>query len=88
MSLHDEVKKFVSGLLQRKGTFVDLGDDTPLVSSGLLDSVDTIDIVTFLESRYGLDFGDIGFDEDRFESLATIVQLVEESGKSPSAQRD
>jgi acyl carrier protein len=88
MSLHDEVREFLSGLLQNKGADVDLGDDTSLVLSGLLDSVDTIEIVTFLESRYGLDFGDIGFDQDRFDNIASIIKLVEEGGKSPSAERD
>ena len=83
-----EVRKFVSGLLKRSGNAADFADDTPLVSSGMLDSADVVDIVTFLENRYGLDFEDIGFDQDRFDSIVSIVQLVEESRKNPAAARD
>lgn len=85
MSAHDEVREFVSGLLQRKGTVVPLEDETSLVAGGLLDSVDTTEIVVFLESRFGLDFGSIGFDQDWFETIASIVQLLEEGRGSPSA---
>jgi acyl carrier protein len=86
MLLHDEVREFVSALLQQKGTDIRLDDETSLVLSGLLDSVDTIDIVTFLESRYGLDFAEIGFDQDRFDTIASIVQLVESKRDFPAAR--
>jgi len=53
-----------------------LEDDTPLLSSGILDSLAAQGLAAFIEERYGieLDVYDLGI--DRFDRLTDIVALI------------
>ena len=51
-------------------------DGDSLVMSGRLDSVDTLDLVVFLEEKYGVDFADRGFDKNDLDSLDSIMALI------------
>ncbi len=53
-----------------------VGVDEPLVASGLVDSLAIMQIVVYLEERYGIDFAAGGFDPDRLATMAGIVALV------------
>lgn len=46
------------------------------ISRGRLQSVDTLEVLLFLEEKYGLDFGESGFDQNEVESIDNIVTLV------------
>lgn len=50
---------------------------TPLVSGGILDSLATLDLVTFLEGTFGIQLEAHEVDRDRLDSLERIVALVE-----------
>jgi acyl carrier protein len=50
---------------------------TPLITSGILDSLATLDLVAFLESRYGLEFEANEVDASRLGTLADIARVVE-----------
>jgi methoxymalonate biosynthesis acyl carrier protein len=53
-----------------------LKDDTPLRTSGILDSVATLNLVTFLETTFGIeiDAHETGIqDFDRIEDIAALV---------------
>jgi acyl carrier protein len=71
-----EIRAFVSELLARKGEAGAPADGEPLITSGRLDSIDVLEIVTFVETRYGVDFAARPFDPGDFESIDTIVALV------------
>ena len=58
---------------------------TPLVSSGVLDSLARMDVVAFLEDRYKVEFGVHEVDAERLETLASIAELVQ--GKLAPARR-
>ena len=77
MTPRDRIRSVVLSLLARAGPPGDLGDGDPLLTSGRLQSLDVIEIVTHLESEHGLDFEDYVFDPDDFESVDSIVALVE-----------
>lgn len=53
-----------------------LTETTPLMTSGILDSLATLDLVSFLEREYAieLDAGDV--DASRLGTLADITKLV------------
>ena len=53
-----------------------LTESTPLMTSGILDSLATLDLVSFLEREYAieLDAGDV--DASRLGTLADITKLV------------
>jgi acyl carrier protein len=69
--------QFVEGLLRKKGDQNPFGDSESLILGGRLESIDAVEIVMFLENRFGLDFGAIGFDQGQIDSIDLIVSLVE-----------
>lgn len=55
-----------------------IGLDDSLVSSGLIDSLAIVQIVVYLEGKYGIDFAARGLDPARLESMSSIIDLVAE----------
>ena len=51
--------------------------DTPLLGSAAIDSLGYLEVVTFLEERFGLVLDDEDFDADNLKSPASLVALVE-----------
>jgi methoxymalonate biosynthesis acyl carrier protein len=54
-----------------------LGDDTPLLKTELIDSMGVLTLVGFLEDEYGITISADDVSADNFESLTTITALVE-----------
>ncbi len=54
-----------------------LTDDEPLLSSGLLDSLAIVTLLTFLDTEFGVTIDDTDFDPDNFESISAIGKLVD-----------
>ena len=54
-----------------------LTDDTELKESGILDSLSTLKLVTFLEERFTVEFEANDLDAGNLSSLANIERLVE-----------
>jgi acyl carrier protein len=64
--------------IQRPGCPIEsVSDDENLVDAGLIDSLATLEIVTWLESRYGLDLAANGIDPGEIVTIAGILALVE-----------
>jgi acyl carrier protein len=72
-----QIRQFVEGLLHGKGDFEPFGDSESLILSGRLASLDAVEIVMFLECRFGLDFAEIGFDQAQIDSVQLIQALVQ-----------
>lgn len=53
-----------------------LTDATPLISSGILDSLATLKLSTFLEQEFDIQMEAHELDEDHIGSIAAIEQLV------------
>jgi acyl carrier protein len=56
---------------------VELGLDTPLVSSGLVDSLSLIAILNFVEDTFGVVIPDEAATAESMDSLRQILALVE-----------
>ena len=78
------MRNYILQRLRMKGDEEPLSDDDLLFTSGRLDSLDAIEIVMSIETDYGINFSDIGFDLTRLDSVAAIVELVRESSASPA----
>ena len=50
---------------------------TPLISSGILNSLATLDLIAFLEARYGLEFEPHDLDQGRLGTLTAVAELVQ-----------
>jgi len=49
---------------------------TPLITGGILDSLATLDLVAFLEKRFGVEFEAHEVDKDRLDTIELITALV------------
>lgn len=54
-----------------------LTDSTPLISGGILDSISTVKLVTFLEGKYGVEFQAHEISSDHLETLADITNTIQ-----------
>jgi len=70
------LRELVSDLLRQKGDQDGFADGDSLIVSGRLDSVDTLSVLLFLETQYGIDFADRGFDRDEFDSVDNMVAFL------------
>ncbi len=82
-----EIRKFVEGVLAGYGDDRPLEDGDSLLASGRLQSIDAVEIVMFLEQKFGLDFAMIGFDRDQIDSINAIANLIESSKSEDGRSR-
>jgi acyl carrier protein len=54
----------------------DLGDETPLVGGGAIDSLGILDLVSFLEERLGIVMTDDDFDPANFETFGHLMDFI------------
>jgi acyl carrier protein len=77
MGHREEIRKFLKELLLQKGDKLSFADDASLLVSGLLASVDAVEIVVFLEEKFGVNFSDLGFDQTMIDSVDAIDSLIQ-----------
>jgi acyl carrier protein len=77
MTAKTEIHKFVQDLLTSNNDHQSLRDDESLLLSGRLQSVDGIEIVLFLEERFGIDFAEVGFYREQIDSIDAIYALAQ-----------
>jgi acyl carrier protein len=54
-----------------------LTDTTPLITGGVLSSITTLQVVTFLEDEFGVEFVAREIDLDNMDTVEGIASLVE-----------
>ena len=77
-----QVREFVQNLLISTGDTQPLADDGSLLISGRLQSIDAVEIVVFLEETFGIDFAEIGFEQEQIDSIDGICGLIQTTGAS------
>jgi acyl carrier protein len=76
MDHREEIRKYLKELLLQKGDKQPFTDDASLLLSGRLASVDAVEIVVFLEEKFGVNFAELGFDQELIDSVDTIDAIV------------
>ena len=76
MGVIESVRRFMSADL-RVGNAGALGPDVPLVQKGVIDSIELMQIVGFLETEFGIAVEDTDIVPGNFRSLATMAAFVE-----------
>jgi acyl carrier protein len=81
MDLQDRtrIRTFIEELLGEQDDRASFADDESLIKSGRLDSLAVTKMVMFLETGFDVDFARIEFDPERFDSVAEIAAVIEES---------
>ena len=72
----ETIREFITGLLEMKGERTDVSDTESLLTAGLLDSLDVMQTVLFLEENFGVDFSVRPFNPDDFDSIESINRIV------------
>lgn len=68
--------------IQKAGVPVEnLGEHERLVASGLIDSLAVLQIISYLETTYGIDFSARGIDPEQLGSVGGIVDLIQQETK-------
>jgi len=74
----EDVREAIRGWVRQSvGTSVPLTDSTDLIGDGVLTSLQTVELVTYLDERFGIEIDDEEFVEENFRSIDTIASLVE-----------
>ena len=79
MEHKNAIREFVRELLASKGGTEPFSDETSVLLSGRLQSVDAVELAVFLEENFGVDFAAMGFDQERMDTVNAISSLIEES---------
>jgi len=58
-----------------------LSDDRPLITGGLMDSITSVSLITFLEEAYGVSFEAHEIGIDYLDSVADIARTVADKMK-------
>jgi acyl carrier protein len=73
--IKEEVLGFIrSNFMFDNGAAVE--DDQSLLGSGIVDSTGILELISFLESKYGIKFRDEELVADNFDSLRSISEFV------------
>jgi acyl carrier protein len=75
-TIKDQIRDHVLRVYLPGENASNLLDDTPLKSSGILDSVSTLKLVTFVEETWQIEIAphEASNDFDRIEDIAALVQ--------------
>jgi acyl carrier protein len=76
-----QVRHYLTQRLALKGHGAPIADEQPLFSSGLLDSLDAVELVVYVEDEFGINFSEINFDLTLLDSIAAVCVLVEHHQK-------
>lgn len=71
-----EIREFMKNLLAIRHDRQPFSDSSSLFLSGRLSSVDAVELVVFLEEKYGVDFTETGFDQSLIDSVDAVGSLV------------
>ena len=77
ISTTDLVRRFILEEFLEGEAPDDLTETTPLLSSGILDSVATLKLITFIEEKFGIAIAPAEADEDNLNTIAAIARLVQ-----------
>ena len=70
------IVEFISGVVAEAGGGT-VAADTPLLETGMLDSINLVRLIQFLEERFSIEIPDGDFGPDLFESPASLAAYVE-----------
>ncbi len=82
--VRSRMRHYITQRLIMKGDTSPLSDDDLLFTSGRLDSLDAVELIMSIETDYGINFSDIGFDLTRLDSISAIAGLVQQPSAEPA----
>ena len=81
MTIEDKLRTFIMDELHFDGPPEVITSDYPLLANRVIDSMGMFQMVTFLESEYGIEIADEELVPEHFGSLEGISNLVKRKGE-------
>lgn len=76
-AIKQEVRRYILKEFLAGAEADELEDATPLITGGILDSISTVMLVSFLEDRYGVTFQAHEMDADHLDTVDLIAGTVD-----------
>jgi acyl carrier protein len=76
MSAFDEIRHYFAEVAPTPATGA-IESETPLLGSGLLDSLGIIQLTTYLGEELGVEIADDDFTEENFATVGSLARFVE-----------
>jgi acyl carrier protein len=80
MTTEERIRQFIVRELLWEGAPEDLGDDTSLIDSGVIDSLGIVKMVLFLDSEFGIKIPDEEILPTNFDTIRALSSFVEVKG--------
>lgn len=77
MNIEDTLERFILGEVLAGSSRAQIDPDESLISSGILDSMALLQLVTFIEERFGVTVGDGELIPSNFETINHIKAFLE-----------
>jgi acyl carrier protein len=84
-NIKDQVRQYILTEFLPGESASNLKDDTPLHTSGVLDSMATLQLVTFVEETFGIEVEAHEAGVENFESLNDIAAFVQQKTAAKGA---
>ena len=76
-----KIKEFIMTEVNPDRNLEGLGDDEPLIDSGIIDSLGILKIMAFLDEEFGIDLSDQQITPENFKNIMSICSLIEKNKK-------
>ena len=76
--IKDKVREYVVDEYVEEGEDIEVKDDTPLITGGLVDSFSMVSLKLFLETEYNIKIPDEKATAEAFDTVNAIAVLVRE----------
>ncbi len=78
----DDAKKMIIDYVKKEfledDSDMEIKEDTPLISSGIVDSFSMVSLKTFIERKYKIQIPDAKATPEAFDSVNNIISLLKE----------
>ena len=79
MDTNEKIKQFILEEVCPDANLSSLDDNEPLISSGLMDSLGILKILSFLDEEFGINLASEEIRHDNFSTVNTIRTLIVKS---------
>ena len=73
----DAIRRFIVLHYLPGESLANLQDDTPLLTSGILDSLGALGLVSFIEKQFGVELDVFDTSIEQFDRIQDIARLIE-----------
>jgi acyl carrier protein len=75
--MKEMIRQFIVDTLRRNNQRTEFKDDDSLIKSQRLDSLDTVDLLLFIEEKYNIPPSALGEDYSKIDTLNLIIDYIE-----------